>query len=326
MGALTLTAAGAFFGGRSPRASAESQPEITRIRIAKTGAICMAPHFVAEDLLRTEGFTDVQYVSRPDLAGTEHALAMGEADINLNYALRLVARLDAGDPVIVLAGVHPGCIEILGTDRVRSIRDLRGKRIATGLMGSGLPQLIGVLLGQIGLAAPRDVELVARPAPEAIALFKEGQVDAFIGIPPEPQEIRASGIGHVLLDTSVDRPWSQYFCCMLSANRDFYRSYPVATKRAVRAILKAADACSVDSDGAARLLVDRGHTSSYEYARQTLRHLAYRAWRDFDPEDTLRFYGLRLREADLIRSNPSKLVAEGADWRILKELQRELKV
>lgn len=324
--ALALTTAGAYFGGRSPSASAEPQSEIARIRIAHTGAICMAPHFVAEDLLRAEGFTDVQYVAEPDLARTEHVLATGGADINLNYALRLVARLDAGDPMVVLAGVHTGCIEILGNDRVRSIRDLRGKKIAAGLVGSGLPQLIGVLLGQIGLAAPRDVELVARPAPEAIALFKEGKVDAFIGIPPEPQQIRTSGIGHVLLDTGVDRPWSQYFCCMLSANRDFYRSYPVATKRAVRAILKAADVCSVDSDGAARLLVERGRTPNYEYARQTLGHLAYRAWRDFDPEDTLRFYGLRLREAGLIASSPNKLVAAGADWRILKELQRELKV
>jgi NitT/TauT family transport system substrate-binding protein len=286
----------------------------------------MAPHFVAEDLLRSEGFTDIQYVSRPDLVETEHALATGEADLNINYALRLVARLDAGDPMVVLAGVHPGCVEILGNDRVRSIRDLKGKRIAAGLVGSGLPQLIGVLLGQIGLAAPRDVEVVVRPAPEAIALFKEGKVDAFIGIPPEPQEIRASGMGHVLLDTGVDRPWSQYFCCMLSANRDFYRSYPIATKRAVRAILKAADACSVDADRAARLLVDRGHTPNYEYARQTIRRLAYRAWRDFDPDDTLRFYGLRLREAGVIGSSPNKLVAEGTDWRILKELKKELKV
>jgi NitT/TauT family transport system substrate-binding protein len=113
---------------------------------------------------------------------------------------------------------------------------------------------------------------------------------------------------------------------MLSANRDFYRNYPAATKRAVRAILKAADVCSVDADRVARLLVDRGHTPSYEYARQTLGHLAYRAWRDFDPDDTLRFYGLRLREAGLINSSPNKLVAEGADWRILKELRKELKV
>src|SRR5215471_1111686 len=103
VGALTLTTAGAAFGGWSPHASAESPLEITRIRIAKTGAICMAPHFVAEDLLRAEGFTEVQYVPLPDLAATERALAGGEADISLNYALRIVTRLDAGDPVVVLA-------------------------------------------------------------------------------------------------------------------------------------------------------------------------------------------------------------------------------
>ena len=325
LGGLTLVGTAGLLGVRPRPAAAEPPPETMRIRLAKTGAVCMAPHFVAEDLLRSEGFADVQYVPQPDLAATEHALAAGEADLNLNYALRLVVRLDAGDPVVVLAGVHTGCIEIFGSDHVRSIRDLKGKKIAVGRVGSGLPQLIGVLLGQIGLTVPGDVELVARPAPEAIALFEEGKADAFIGIPPEPQELRARRIGHVLLDTSLDRPWSQYFCCMISANRAFYRSHPVAAKRAVRAILKAADMCSVDADGAARLLVDRGHTPSYDYARETLQRLAYRAWRDFEPEEALRFYGLRLHEAGLIKSSPKTLIAEGVDWRILEELRKELK-
>ena len=233
-----------------------------------------------------------------------HALATGEADLNVNYALRLVVRMDAGDPIVVLAGVHTGCIEIFGSDRIQSVRDLRGKKIAAGRVGSGIPQLIGILLGQIGLAVANDVELVVRPAPEAIALFKEGKANAFIGIPPEPQELRASRIGHLRLDTSLDRPWSQYFCCLIAANRDFYRSHPVATKRAVRAILKAADMCSVDADGAACLLVDLGHTPRYDYAQETLERLASRAWRDFEPEEALRFYGLRLHEAGLISRAP----------------------
>ena len=112
---------------------------------------------------------------------------------------------------------------------------------------------------------------------------------------------------------------------MISVNRDFYRSHPVAAKRAARAILKAADICGVDPDGAARLLVARGHTPSYDYAQATLRNLPYRAWRDFDPEDALRFYGLRLQEAGLIKSSPKKLISEGVDWRILRELRKELK-
>ena len=139
LGGLTLVGIAGLLGVRPRPAAAEPPPETRRIRLAKTGAVCMAPHFVAEDLLRSEGFADVQYVPQPDLAATEHALAAGEADLNLNYALRLVVRLDAGDPVVVLAGVHTGCIEILGSDHVRSIRDLKGKKIAAGRVGSGLP-------------------------------------------------------------------------------------------------------------------------------------------------------------------------------------------
>lgn len=318
-------AATAWLGLGAGPARAEPPPETRRIRIAKTGAICMAPHFVAEDLLHAEGFDDVAYVDRPQLVATEQALAAGEADLNVNYAVRVLARLDAGDPVMVLAGLHVGCIELLARPEIRSIAELKGKRLATGRVGSGLPQLAGVLLGQLGLSVPGDVELVARPTAEAIALFVDGQVDAFIGLPPEPQEIRARTRSQVLLDTSRDRPWSQYFCCMVSANRTFFQAHPVAAKRALRALVKAADLCASEPDYAARLLVERGHTPSYDYARETLRGIPYRAWREYDPEEALRFYGLRLREAGVIRANPKKLIAEGADWRLLGEIRRELK-
>ena len=58
-----------------------------------------------------------------------------------------------------------------------------------------------------------------------------GKVDAFFGFPPEPQELRAKKIGHVIVNSAIDRPWSQYFCCMLVANREFVRKHPIATKR-----------------------------------------------------------------------------------------------
>jgi NitT/TauT family transport system substrate-binding protein len=125
VGELTLAGTARFFGVPPERVAAEPPPETTRIRLATTGAICMAPYFVAEDLLRSEGFADVQYLPRPDVAAAEQALAAGEADLNVTYALRLVARLDAGDPVVVLAGVHVGCVELFGSDRVRAIGDSR---------------------------------------------------------------------------------------------------------------------------------------------------------------------------------------------------------
>ena len=60
-------------------------------------------------------------------------------------------------------------------------------------------------------------------------------------------------------------------------------------------------------------------------ALQTLTDNPYDKWREYDPEDTLRFYALRLHEVGLIKSSPQKIIAEGTDWRFLTELKRELK-
>jgi NitT/TauT family transport system substrate-binding protein len=140
-----------------------------------------------------------------------------------------------------------------------------------------------------------------------------------------PQEVRAKQIGHVLVNSAVDRPWSQYFCCLLIGNRDFVQKHPIATKRALRAILKAADLCAQDPARAARVLVDRQSTPRFDYALQAMQEIPYHRWREYDPEDTVRFYALRLQEAGMIKSNPQKIIAQGTDWRFLNELKRELK-
>ena len=121
-------------------------------------------------------------------------------------------------------------------------------------------------------------------------LFAEGKVDAFLAFPPEPQELRARKIGRVILNMTLDQPWSQYLCCIAYGNRDFVRDHPVATKRFLRAILKAADICATAPEVAARQLVDRGFTQRYDFALQTLTELPYDLWREFDPEDSMRFY------------------------------------
>jgi NitT/TauT family transport system substrate-binding protein len=137
--------------------------------------------------------------------------------------------------------------------------------------------------------------------------------------------LRARHIGRVIFDTAVDRPWSQYFCCMLAGNPEFVRRHPVATKRAMRAILKATDLCGSDPGSAARLLVDGGFTPSYDYALQTLKDVPYDRWREYDAEDTIRFYTLRMRDSGFIKSTPQKIIADGSDWSFLEELKRELK-
>jgi NitT/TauT family transport system substrate-binding protein len=156
-------------------------------------------------------------------------------------------------------------------------------------------------------------------------LYAAGKTDAFLAFPPEPQELRARGIERVIIKTAMDRPWSQYFCCMLAGNREFVRAHPVATKRVLRAVLKAADLCAAEPERAARQLVDGGITPRLDFALQTMNEVAYDRWRDYDAEDTIRFYALQLREAGMITSNPKEIIAQGTDWRFLNELKRELK-
>ena len=127
------------------------------------------------------------------------------------------------------------------------------------------------------------------------------------------------------MNSATDRPWSQYFCCAMAGNREFVRKNPVATKRVVRAILKANGLLRSGAGSEARRMVDRGFTTEYDYALQTLKEVPYNKWREYDPEDTIRFYALRLHEAGMIKSSPQKIIAQGTDWRFLNELKRELK-
>jgi NitT/TauT family transport system substrate-binding protein len=127
-----------------------------------------------------------------------------------------------------------------------------------------------------------------------------------MGFPPEPQDLRARQIGHVLVNSNVARPCSQYFCCMVAAHRPFVQQHPVATKRALRAILKGTDLCAMEPGRASQLLVDRARTPREDLLRQVLQDIRYDRWRDYDPEDTVRFYALRLHEVGMIQSIPRR--------------------
>lgn len=325
LGGVAVAGAVGVGGLRPDRASAEPPLETTKVRLVKIPGICIAPQYVAEDLLRSEGFTDVHYVKTMAGAEASRAAASGEADFTMAFAGPLIIRVDAGDPIVLLAGVHVGCFELFGTDRVRTIRDLKGKTVAVQALGSSQHVFLAAMAAHVGLDPRKDIQWVTRPSGEAIGLLADGKIDAMLAFPPEPQELRAKRIGHVVVSSAVDRPWSQYFCCLVAANREFVGKYPVATKRVVRAILKAGDMCALEPERAARSVVEKGYAKSYDYALQTMRDVPYGKWREYDPEDTLRFYALRLREAGMIKSNPQKIIAQGADWRFLNELRKELK-
>jgi NitT/TauT family transport system substrate-binding protein len=299
---------------------------MTKIRIASGPYICYAPQYLAEELFRLEGFSEVEYVKLPYGYTYPKIVAEGAVDLALFGPPTWVSAIDAGMPVVVLAGVHVGCWELFGNHRVHAVHDLKGRTISVIGMGAVDQLWIASILSYVGINPAKEVTWApTQNASEAMRLFVEGKADAFLAFPPQPQELRAKKIGHVILDTTQDRPWSQYFCCMASVPRRFIDKNPVATKRALRALLKATDLCATEPERAARYLVTKGYESRYEIGLEVLKSLPYDRWRRDNPEDSLRFHALRLHEAGLIKLSPQKLIAQGTDWRFLNQLKKELK-
>jgi NitT/TauT family transport system substrate-binding protein len=309
------------------RLSAEGpnpRPETTTIRLAKNPVICIAPQYVVSDLLNAEGFTNVVYVQSD--AGVEQTKAVGKGDIDftLHFSGPLLLQVDRGLSITILAGIHVGCFELFAREGIRSVADLKGRTVGIQGLETSPHVFLSAMATLVGLDPAKDIEWVTSGPVKPIELFAEGKIDAFLGFPPEPQRLRAQNIGRVIVNSAQDRPWSQYFCCMLASNREFVRKNPIATKRVVRAMLRATDLCVSEPTLVAQRMVDRGFTARKDYAVQTLADVPYNRWRDYDPEDTIRFYALRLREAGMLKSSPAKILADGADWRFLNEVRREL--
>ena len=329
-GAALATGAG-LLGLRPHPTAAELPPETTTIRLMHQPLACFAPIFVAEALLLAEGFRRVEYVPvrvGPPRIGTRHgfvsmALNSGEIDLGALDPPAHILSLDTGGSAVLLAGLHAGCYKLLASERIGTVRDLKGKTVAVPSLGRHA--FVASIVSYIGLDPRKDIVWANANAADAMQLFADGVLDAFMGFAPEPAELLARKAGHVLVDTLTDKPWSQYFCCILAGSREFVSKNPVATKRALRAILKANEICAADPERAVRALVDRGYARGQDTALQLMGELPYARWRDYDTEATVRFYALRLREAGMITSTPQKIIAGSTDWRFVNELKRELK-
>src|SRR5262245_1246554 len=208
---VTLAGTAGLLGWHPRRVAAEPPPETTTLKLAKTSSICGVPLYVAEELFKTEGFSEVQFVRKNTIAETYEALAAGELHFNFQaIGGTILLQLDAGVPVVVLAGVHVGCYELFATEQVRTVRDWRGRTVSLGELRSGRHAFLVTVLTHVGLDPHRDV--------------------------------------NVVVNSTLDRPWSYYFCCMLVASREFVRGHPIATKRAMRAILKANTICALEPE------------------------------------------------------------------------------
>src|SRR6516162_9742141 len=150
---LSSAAAAGLVGGKV--SAQEAPPETTTIRLGKIPGVCIAPQYVAEELLRGEGVTNVQYV---DLSVNVYAgFTDGTIDISMAFIAPYIIQLDAGLPLVLLGGVHAGCFELFGTERIKAVRDLKGKTVAVPELGSAHHVFVAAMASHVGIDPKRDI-------------------------------------------------------------------------------------------------------------------------------------------------------------------------
>jgi len=321
---LSTSALGAASSlGLPSSAIAEPAPETTRLRIHEDPLNCIAPQIIAQELLHAEGFANVRYINYPrdtPRFPPEDLLA-GEVDITLSFTPTDIQFIDSGAPLVILAAAPNGCVELVANDRIRLTRDLKDKTVG---VSADNKLFVSMFAAYVGVDPDKDINWVSISTGDKLPLFSRGKVDAFMCGPPLSLELRQKKIGHVLVNTTTDKPWSEYSCCLIASTRDFVRRNPVATKRAMRAILKGVDLCATDPMRVARFMAGRG-LWDYDMTFQALRELPYGKWREINVADSLRFWSLRLHDVGAIKRSPQQIIERGTDLRFLSKLKKELK-
>jgi NitT/TauT family transport system substrate-binding protein len=317
----------------------EGPPEVTTIRIRRDpgevkmigGGVdtqdCISPEYVAKELLIEEGFTDVKYVSIEGGDVYSEAFQRDELDLGLMSPGGIIGRIESGVPIKVLAGIHPGCFELFVHEQIKTVEDLKGKQVGIdGPISSTPGQFVTFFVASAGLDPEKDIRWVTPDGgADPLELFMDGKIDAYMAFMPHAQGLHERNMGRVLIDLARTEPWSKTFCCLTVGRTGFVQDSPIATKRALRALLKATDICAQEPQKAAQRLVDGGFVRQYENAYNLITDLRYDAWRSIDAEHSLRFYAGQLQQIGQLKTNPDQVIADGTDFSFLNGLKRELK-
>jgi NitT/TauT family transport system substrate-binding protein len=231
LASASLATAGGLLGARGSLAD-DGPPETTTIRLPRIFAICLAPGYIADGLLRAEGFSDVRYIDAPVGLSVPQMVGRGDIDFGITAAPMVAFVLDAGLRITALSGIHSGCYELFAHDPIQGVSDLKGKRVGLHSLSSAAHLNMTVMTSYIGLDPHKDIQWLQSPTGDAMELFAEGQVDAFLGFPPEPQELRARRVGRVILNTTTDKPWSDYsaaWCLATGSSCAIIRLLPSAS-------------------------------------------------------------------------------------------------
>jgi NitT/TauT family transport system substrate-binding protein len=282
---LKLIAASAFAlclfpgGLRAADEVAPSAAAPVKIRVGYIGLTCEAPIYMAieQGYFKEEGL-EVTLTKYGDWSTYKDALALGGFDLTHHLIMMFLKPIEQGADIKILAGVHRGCLRVQAstTGPVRTVEDLRGRRI--GVPGMGTPPFIFAnrALALHGIDPAREITWRVFPAGELKLALERGEVDAVADAEPIGTLLLSSGQVKNVADQAVDEPFASEYCCAVVANGKFVSLRPRAAAAATRAILKGAKWVEANPRAAATLAVQRKYLASTpELNAVALSHLSY---------------------------------------------------
>src|SRR5262249_53158645 len=152
---------------------------------------CQAPEYIATELLRAEGFTDVEFVAKGSGPDDSDWLAAGDIDFDWNFAPAYLRAISKGGHITVLSGLHAGCSALIADPCTGSVADLKGRRVGIDQINGSPHAFLTLMAAYVGLDPAKDIDWVTSPDESPLELFADGKIDAFLGGPPLPQQARA---------------------------------------------------------------------------------------------------------------------------------------
>jgi NitT/TauT family transport system substrate-binding protein len=242
----------------------DSSAPSNKVRVGYVGLTCEAPIFTAVEkgFFKDEGL-DVELV-KCEWSNYKDALALGSYDVTHHLIMYFLKPIEQGLDVKFTGGIHRGCLRVQAAlnGNIKSVADLRGKRI--GVPGMGTPPFIFAnrVLGANGIDPKKDVQWLVFPSGELGLALDKGEVDAVADSEPIGSMLVAQGKVRNVADQATDMPYKNEYCCAVLANGKFLKKNPKAVAAATRALLRAAKWVEANPVAAAKLSVEKKYLAS----------------------------------------------------------------
>jgi NitT/TauT family transport system substrate-binding protein len=249
-----------------------------KVRVGYIGLTCEAPIFTAVEkgFFKDEGL-DVSLV-KCEWKNYKDVLALGGFDVTHHLVMYFLKPIEQGLDVKFTGGIHRGCLRVqaLARSSIRTVKDLRGKRI--GVPGMGTPPFIFAnrVLGANGIDPSREITWLVFPAGELGLALDKGEVDAVADSEPIGSLLLAQNKVRNIADQAADVPYRDEYCCAVLVNGKFLARNPKASAAATRALLRAAKWVEMNPAAAAKLSVEGKYlASTVDMNTVAISHLRY---------------------------------------------------